>query len=466
MSNSRVLLLLALLPGGGALSAQHRPPDFKLQRTHEDYAYLGTDSVFAGRNAWERLKFVPLSASRNTHLSVGGEIRQQYEYLHNGNWSAGPAVDDGYLLQRYMLHTDWHFSTSIRVFGQLKSAVATGKAGGPEPPDEDRLDLHQAFAEVHLPAGPEQRGLTLRVGRQEFSYGSSRLVSVREGPNVRQSFDAVKTVVELPSWQLDGFVSHPVETNRGVFDDGPNKSKLFWGVYFVHQSPPPSGPRLDVYYFGLRDQDADFEEGTATERRHTLGLRLWNERAPFTYNLEAAYQLGSFGAADVRAYTVSANVVRTWTQARRQPYVELRTEIISGDQRPADGRLQTFNPLFPKGAYFGQIALIGPANLIDIHPLAGLMINPACGIAIDAAFFWRYSPRDGLYTVPYELTRESGNSQARFIGSQYTLTGTWELNGFLSLEVFGTYFQTGRFLFETGTSRNITYLAPRLTLKF
>jgi transposase len=129
-------------------------------------------------------------------------------------------------LQRYMLHADWHLSPTLRVFGQLKSGLAPGKAGGPEPPDEDRLDLHQAFADLRLPTAPNQ-ALTLRVGRQELSYGSSRLVSVREGPNVRQSFDAVKAFYQTPAHQLDLFVSRPVQTKRYTFDDASIRAGRF-----------------------------------------------------------------------------------------------------------------------------------------------------------------------------------------------------------------------------------------------
>jgi hypothetical protein len=46
------------------------------------------------------------------------------------------------------LHTDWPLGAYGRVFGQLKRAVANGKAGGPEPPDEAQLDLHQAFLKL------------------------------------------------------------------------------------------------------------------------------------------------------------------------------------------------------------------------------------------------------------------------------------------------------------------------------
>ena len=43
--------------------------------------------------------------------------------------------------------------------------------------------------------------------------------------------------------------------------------------------------------------------------------------------------------------------------------------VASGDNDPRARTLNTFNALFPKGAYFGEIGLIGPANLLDVQSL-------------------------------------------------------------------------------------------------
>ncbi len=73
----------------------------------------------------------------------------------------------------------------------------------------------------------------MRIGRQELSFGSSRFVSTREGPNVRQSFDGLRLSLRAGQWTVDGFATKPVETNRGLFDDSANYAQTFWGVYAV-----------------------------------------------------------------------------------------------------------------------------------------------------------------------------------------------------------------------------------------
>ena len=58
-------------------------------------------------------------------------------------------------------------------------------------------------------SGGERNWIAFRAGRQELNYGSGRLVSVRQGPNVRQSFDGFKVMSKIGSWHVDGFAVRP-----------------------------------------------------------------------------------------------------------------------------------------------------------------------------------------------------------------------------------------------------------------
>ena len=54
-----------------------------------------------------------------------------------------------------------------------------------------------------------------------MAYGSGRLIDVREGANLRRSFDAARMLLKAGDWQVDGFWSKPVRNRPGVFDDDP-----------------------------------------------------------------------------------------------------------------------------------------------------------------------------------------------------------------------------------------------------
>jgi hypothetical protein len=107
-------------------------------------------------------------ASSSWYVTIGGEIREKFEPLDQPGFGIGPEDQNGYLLQRYFLSSDFHFGTRFRLSTELQSGLEDGRKGGPRPTDLDRLDLHQAFLDWRI-SGSESEGVTFRVGRQEVA---------------------------------------------------------------------------------------------------------------------------------------------------------------------------------------------------------------------------------------------------------------------------------------------------------
>jgi len=177
-------------------------PAYSLLRENEDWSFLKDKSLRS--DIWDPLKYIRLG-SDDRYLTIGGEVREVFEQVGNDNWGKQPFTNT-FFLQRYMLHSDWHFGPHFRAFVQLKSGLESYRAGGPRPIDEKKLDFQAAFFEARTSG---KNWIALRVGRQELNYGSGRLISVREGPNVRQSFDGVKVMSGIGSWNVDAFAARP-----------------------------------------------------------------------------------------------------------------------------------------------------------------------------------------------------------------------------------------------------------------
>jgi len=177
-----------------------------------------------------------------------------------------------------MVHADAHFGDYFRIFTQFKSGLEDGRNGGPRPTDRDDFDLNQAFFDVRVPL-MELNSLTFRAGRQELAYGSSRLISAREAPNVRLSFDGVKAILKFGDWRVDAFAVKPVRTKTDVLDDDPDPNQKFWGLYAVTPVSWLPGGNVDLYYLGLDRDNAHFDQGSAHEIRHSVGMRVWGKKA-------------------------------------------------------------------------------------------------------------------------------------------------------------------------------------------
>lgn len=411
------------------------------------------------------MKYNLLDKNRETYISFGGEVRYQYFHFKNEDWGEAPADKDGYILTRYLAHVDFHAGKYFRSFVQLQSSLANGKSTMPSGVDENQLDLHQAFAEVALPVSNKQK-LILRVGRQELSYGSQRLVAVRDGPNNRQSFDAVKGMYIINNHiKADAFFSHYVLSKRNIFDDGFNKNTRFWGSYLVINKIPFL-QNMDVYYLGLSKATANFDDGKGKERRHSVGARVWKRTGNWQYDFEGLYQWGKFATKDITAWTISSNSSYSFLALKYQPQIGLKTELISGDKNYDDDKLNAFNPLFPRGAYFGLAALIGPSNLADVHPSVAFHLSKKLELGFDYDAFWRFSANDGIYAPNVSLIYSGKNIAQKFIGQQYSAELDYTPNNYLYVRAEFTWFKSGSYLKAAGPGKDILFTGITTQLKF
>lgn len=456
----------ALLAGSAVAqaSAEDGPPGFTTQPAEEEWSWFADSS--RRRSVLDRLKHVPLTEGGRWRLSMGGEIRPQYERYDDEEWGGEPRDRDGWLLQRYMLHADVR-GPRLRVFAQLKSNLSHGRAGGPRPPDEDRLDLNQLFVEMGIGAiGDGGRApVSARLGRQELQFGSGRLVAVREGPNTRLPWDGARATVRGRGWRVDGWAARPVETDPGVFDDSWVDDDAFWGVYATRPAPGLRGAGLDLFYLGYRRGFARYDAGEGRETRHGFGARLWRREGPWDYDLEAAWQAGAFDGGRIRAYFAAWGVGRTWDVPWR-PRMGLAGGVASGDGGREDGVLETFDPPAPRGTYFGQATPLGPGNVMGFAPQ--LSVEPGGGLSATAEvyFFWRQSTRDGLYGIPGNLVRSTGESRARHVATQPQVEVQWQADRHLRFTLNYAYASAGCFLRETGAGRDIRYVSGWMTFRF
>jgi hypothetical protein len=464
-----IILLVApafLAPRAQAIVSPPMPDcSYRLLRSDEDWTFLRDKNLHC--DFWDTIKYVPLQRSdKNWFVTFGGEARETWEQIGNDNWGQSPIMN-GYLNERYMSYADVHYGPHVRTFVELKSGIGSYRAGGPRPIDEKRLDFQSGFLEV---GGETSWGsVHVRTGRQELEYGSGRLVDVREGPNVRLSFDGFLARTKIHAWQVDGFAMRPDEDKPGFFDNDPDHAVGFWGAYAT--GPIPDKIQLDLYYLGQDRKDGAFERGTAHELRHSLGVRVSrpvaSERPSWDFDDEALWQFGSFGAANIRAWTMATETGYRIPTIPLKPRFSVKADISSGDH-PAKNTLGTFNPLYPKGNYFGVLATTGPGpiNFIDVHPHVEASAPGNVSLSFDWIFQWRQSLDDGVYAVPGFLIRASDGSRARFVGNRPGTEIRWQANRHLWFQGDYGVFYAGRFLKETQPGRNLNYWALWTGYKF
>lgn len=457
-----LLLFVPLLGYMQTDSDSELAPSLLPLRAEEDYFFLREND--SADFFLKDLKYIPLTKKGYSYLTLGGSYRARMEHFTNKDYTS---EDETYYSQRFSLHASLHLGSNLRVFTELYHGFTSI---GEVPLESDELDFHQAFLEWNF-RGNDWSSATLRLGRQEIGYGASRLVGIREGPNLRRSFDMARLIVHLGRSTLDLLYGNEVQITPYALD---NSSDLFadegttpslWGAYYRRPFLREVG-KLDIYYLGFYSHFARFNDAVGEEWRHSIGIRSFGQQGRLTYNTELIAQFGELGSSSIFAYDIETDWTYRLFQRGWKPTVGIKIDLSSGDAKAGDDQVGTFNPLFVNPAIYSLAAVNTPANVFSLHP--NLTVYPAKNLSlyVDYAFFYRTQTADGLYTPPRFLVREANGNTTRHIGDVFGLQLTYELSRSVSLDLRSSYFLAGSFLAETGDAENTFYLAPTASFRF
>ena len=391
-----------------------RPPLIPFPR-FEDWRFLRDPAQRIAR--YDRLKFIPLNDSGTNYLTFGLENRTEFQYLNSSDWGAGPQDHSGYVLERLMPDADLRLGDHARLFVTLAFDDVGHKEAGPRPGiDKDIADGHEGFVEFGGQLHNLHPGWDVTIGRQEVVLGTGRFLDDNEGVNVRSAFDGVRIGYDKPKGRVDLLAVKPVVINPGAWDDVPNPAISLWGLY-ASNIRWNSAFMSDIYFLDYDAKSATYGQQSAREQRRTVGGRYFNRlpgeppRAGFDYNIETAFQWGSFGNRSIRAWGTGWILGWTFPGPVWRARFGLQADAISGDNGEPN-RLGTANALFPRGAYFGpKFALLGPANLLATQPQ--FVFHPLLNVTgtFEWIWFWRESTKDALYSFENVALRPANPSE-------------------------------------------------------
>ncbi|WP_308992422.1 porin [Mariniflexile litorale] len=446
------LTFIIALSYNSGFSQDDKALEFHLLGQDDDGSFLSEQKH---KSAYESFKWIDLGDENS--LSFGGGYRFQIENFVNQDFSNQDNEDNIWYLNRFLLHSHLKLGNQFELYSELSSSTTINKKDL-APVDKDELSINQVFVKYHF-----NSHWSFLLGRENLKFGSRRLIDIREGPNVRRSFDLARLDYTTQNTQVTTFFSIPVQLQPKVFDnDFLNFNETFSGVYATKSFN--KSLNIDLYGFYQKDNSVNYNSGLANERRYTLGTRYFGTINSFTFNNEMAYQFGQFGEQNIRAYTLSLQGEVAFNFLADKSVLGLKTEIISGDKNSNDTTLKTFDALYPRGAYFGKVAKFGPSNLIDVHPYINVK-KGNCYVELDYDVFWRYSVSDGVYGASLLLDFPSTNNKA-FIAQQIgTLLG-YDINNHFNIEFETNIIFPGDFLKNSNLSATLFHAVITTEFKF
>src|SRR5277367_92112 len=420
-------------------------PAILFNRWQEDWSVLSDPRV--PRESFDNLKYIPLSADDpKTYLSLGAGLRERFEANDATSFGVGTNRSQDYVISRAEVNADLRVAGQFQLFIQLQNDNAFDKKNL-TPVDQDRLDLEQAFVALTEPL--DSGLLKMRLGRQQFGFDLQRFVSVRDGPNVRQSYDAAWIDYERGPWRCITFYSHPVQVrDLQPFDDYSN-NQLTYGGFRVERKIMGSA-NLAAYVSRFTQDGAKFPTAHGNERRDIVDVRFAGTNGSLDWDLEAMNQAGRIGFEDIEAWAFGSLAGYTLTEIPWAPRLGIQADAASGDKNPHDQQLNTFNPLFPNGYYVTLAGYTGYVNFIHlkpsvtVHPLANLKLIGAVG------FQWRETAADAVYTQPDIPIAGSVGHPGRYTGTYGQFRTDYILSSHVSLALEFVHFAIGSAVREVG----------------
>jgi hypothetical protein len=398
------------------------------------------------REPLDELKYIPLwNYDARTYLSLGANIRERFE-VNDSNFGTGGNQQDSYLLSRTEAHLDLRIHGQIQVFFQLQSDSSPGKQR-PTPVDQDRLGIEQGFVAVSEPLGDGV--VAIRIGRQEDGFDRQRFLSVRDGPNVRQSYDGVSVAYTRGPWRFITLYTDPVQNrNSSSFDDY-SSPHLSLGLVRIERQVTSSSS-LSAYVGQFRQDDARFPSASGNERRALLEVRYTGVSGRVDWDAEVMSQDGRIGGQTIRAWATGAVIGRTLGSTRLRPRISLQFDAASGDKSPTDHQLDTFNPLFPSGYYFTTAGYTTYANLVHVktdfsmEPLPNVKLSSGIGVE------WRQTVADAIYTLPDVPVADTAGRGGRYVGTYGQFRADCGLTPHIALALEAVHFSAGATVVSVG----------------
>jgi len=374
----------------------------------------------------------------------------------------------------------------------LPAGEVNRKGDGPE---SDNIDLHQAYVSI---GNLKEFPLSLKVGRQELSYGEERLVGAFDWNNIGRTFDAVKLRWQNEWFGAEFFTSHVVIPEDDRFDVD-NDQDLFSGVYATSLKIPKT--ILDVYFLARNasrqalaaEPSPQFPQPSARDI-YTAGGRLKSkpgELGNWDYSLEGAYQFGDFLDARAGAPTQRLNqdafmaVVQggyTFADAWAKPRLGLEFDYSSGDDNAQDGTHGTIENLFPTNhKFYGSMDLVSLQNIEDAGINLTLKPHPRLSLAFMGNFLWLADAHDNFYTVTgaprggVAATPGTGYginpNYSSYVGSEFTAIAGWAATRFAQIEAGCGHFFHGDYVSQTWSvpgfgARDADFFYAQINVKF
>lgn len=400
-------------------------------------------------------------------LTFGGRFRYRQEYKYD-YYTPDPqqkVVDDLALFQT-RLYIEYKPIKELRFHLMFEDARDFSEPHPYKPlvpyAYDTALDIQQAYVSYE----PKDLPFSVWAGRREVSYLKHRLIGTTLGwGNKVIAYDGFMTTLKHDNLSLDlGYLNrvapqlgtHPF--NHEWFKS-PSDTFVAW---FTAKELYPGG-NVDLY--AILD-DNNNNDVTI----YTYGIRGYGKIGSLNYDLDGNIQLGhALVGGKLQDRLAYAAYVDVWYAFNTdlKPTLGVEYFMATGDNNPTEGKYKTFDQLYATPHYsYGYMDLFGWQNMHDLNFKASIV--PLKDLKVDASFhtFWLFAKEDNWYNAYKQVQRVGNKDASNFVGNEADVIAYYNFWKYYTL--IGTYghFFAGKFVEETGQSKDANFACMEFRFEF
>ncbi len=413
-----------------------------------------------------------------SYLKADIEYRYRLEYKNNFDFDKGKDDADAYNLFRTRVSLKYSPVKPVSFFIQGQDARVSNLSTGTKSLMENLWDIRQLYAKYENEVLLEPIGLNklaFQAGRQEFLYGAERLIGGFNWSNVAQTFDGGKIGFHFSPYhiQLDIFAGdktgfrNPQEKEANDLFDASSKDRVY--AYYVTAKAFHETLIENYLIHRTTWKNISFgPSGSGEVDDYTFGGRLKNKLPyNFDYELETAGQWGNFNDKAVRAMMAVGIVGYTFDQ-KWQPRLAFEFDYASGDSNPSDGKLKTFDNLYPTNhPHYGYMDLMSLQNINDYRYTVSVKPNKKLKLQTDLHLLYLDTPKDSLYSAARTVTRTApagSSGVSAHVGNEVDLTGDYKFNNNINFGIGYCHLFPGGYLKDTGANNDADFFYLQTTI--
>ncbi len=405
-------------------------------------------------------------------VNIDLQLRHRYEWRSNFDFNDNIYDKDGFNLWRSRLGLTLKPTEDLKLFYQFQDArISDDSTTGSKATFENWAEARQLWVEgktkkLALDAIDLSK-VGIRLGRQELSYGSQRLLGTSDWSNVAQTFDAGKVMLEFEKQKLNIDIFGGGWEQDDFYDGSANDR--VGGYYVVYKGFRNYTIEQYVINRNTDGQTVSFGQvGNGEIEDYTIGGRVLGKIADtaFDFEVEVAKQVGNSGALDADAQMAVAILGYTFA-INWEPRLSFEFDYASGDGNRTDGKRQTFDNIHPTNhLFYGYMDFVSLQNINNYRLQIKADPTKNLNLQTDLHFIYLDSSKDNLYGANKAIKRATVVGADTHVGSEIDLLAKYQVASFISTMVGYSHLFAGNFLKDTGSSDDADFVYIQSVVNF